>query len=102
MIQTLLTQSTNNTKPLSCDSTINVRNAVLKLLARKEYVTVTRAIEIIYEIQNEVSTSSTATSGSSPVALFRPALHCYDSLHAGIIAYGKLQKPNKSRQLVQR
>ena len=89
LIQTLLKQSANNNKPLSCDSTAIVRSAVLKSLARKEYNTVTRAIEMQYEVRNSTT-------------LFRPALHCFDSLHAGMIAYGKLRKPNKSRQLVQR
>ena len=89
LIQILLKQSANNNKPLSCDSTAIVRSAVLKLLARKEYNTVTRAIEMQYEVRNSTT-------------LFRPALHCYDSLHAGMIAYGKLRKPNKSRKLVQR
>ena len=98
LIQTLLNQSTNNTKPLPCESTSVVRSAVLKLLARKEYVTVTRAIEMVFEIRN--GTSFPATAGSQ--TLFRPALHCRDSMHAGVIAYGKLRKPNKSRQLVQR
>ena len=94
LIQTLLKQSANNTKPLPRESTAVVRSAVLKLLARKEYITVTRAIEMVYEIRNGSTLQATS--------LFRPALHCCDSLHAGMIAYGKLRKPNKSRQLVQR
>ena len=63
---------------------------MLQVLARKDYAAVARGVEADYQLDENAS------------ALFRPAVDCIDSLHAGIVAYGALRKVIKARQLATR